>query len=804
MKPMFGLLASLALSLLLVACGGDSGSKSTAPKAVISLLTPSQAVMLKDNQAGLSLQDAIPVQLTAADSIKAESYAWQLLQFPEGSLAQLDESNTQTVEFIADTEGDYVVGLTINSGSDNPASGRFIFTATSPRPVAITDREINVATGSGTVGLDGSKSIMPLGVSGELTYHWRLTERPLLSSESRLLYENSSRPTLVLDAVGEYKVEFYVSYNDKQSDVSNILVSVFQGNVQPVAKADNIEAIMGEKIVLDAGGSSDAEGAPLEYRWRLVGGPLTPLPVLNNPTTARPDFTADIAGNYTLKLFVFDGQRASEEIDVQVSVKPDPLASTNLPPAGELIASGYYPSNSIGDQEVGLRADFKFVGYDPEGKELQFIRAELLEKPAGSKAELVDNKYLPLGHKIQKLDIEGIYRVSMTVSDGVNEITREATMNAKIGGVNNRPSSGYVEADSQAVLVGQPLLFTSASAKDTDGDPIIFEWSLIDKPTGSNAIIQPVTDPDEGDYRRAKVLTDLPGVYRAHLIVKDDRGLYSSYDSEAFGYAKISNQAPVISSVVWKRSWSAMQPGETYFQMLTCMSGLSHRAVVNDPDGDKVFSRYELVSTPEDGEYTSSPSASDCPDARGTVFTRPGTYVFRYSATDVINPAPDYDFIVEIESLENARGVRLRSLNDDNESLWRPMPYEYKPPYGFVFSPTSKPITSETSIRWSLTAADADYTVENVVVKHLNGGLASLTPRFEGLTEGRVIKQGETVEFRTIFPAVPCQRNDDKKEGFHLSFNIKDQPKLSFVYEHWVGDSGYMSTWEQCQPGQLD
>ena len=132
------------------------------------------------------------------------------------------------------------------------------------------------------------------------------------------------------------------------------------------------------------------------------------------------------------------------------------------------------------------------------------------------------------------------------------------------------------------------------------------------------------------------------------------------------------------------------------------------------------------------------------------------------------------------------------------------MPYEYKPPYGFVFSPSGKPITSETSIRWSLTAADADYTVENVVVKHLNGGLASLTPRFEGLTEGRVIKQGETVEFRTIFPTVPCQRNDDKKEGFHLSFNIKDQPKLSFVYEHWVGDSGYMSTWEQCQPGQLD
>ena len=101
---------------------------------------------------------------------------------------------------------------------------------------------------------------------------------------------------------------------------------------------------------------------------------------------------------------------------------------------------------------------------------------------------------------------------------------------------------------------------------------------------------------------------------------------------------------------------------------------------------------------------------------------------------------------------------------------------------------------------------DSAYTVENVKVSHINGGLASLTPRFENLYEGRVIQQGESLAFQTVVPAVPCIRNDDKSEGFHFSFNIREIPEVTYVYEIWrtANDDSLFKEWEECEEGQLN
>ena len=387
----------------------------------------------------------------------------------------------------------------------------------------------------------------------------------------------------------------------------------------------------------------------------------------------------------------------------------------------------------------------------------------------------------------------------MVVSDGVNEITSEATMVAKIGQVNGTPFTRGVEAQAKSVIVGNALVF-DASSSDPNDDPIEFHWELVDKPDGSKATIEPVIEPESQEYRRAKVVTDIPGSYTARLIVSDDRGLYSSYYREAHGFAKISNTAPEIRSVVWARNWGRLNAGEDYFQILPCMS-LLHRPVLVDADGDEVFYHDELISTPPaGGDFTSYPSSEDCPDSRGQVFSKPGTYVFRYSATDLIDDAPQYDFVVNVDAFEDAKGVRLRSLNSDDESLWHPLPYENKPPYASDFRASSKPFTEEGYIRWSMTAADGDYTIENVKVQHINGDLADLTPRFEGLEEGQIIKQGESLDFQTVFPAVTCIRNDDRSEGFHFSFNIKELPEITFVYENWrTASEGIFSEWQECE-----
>ncbi|BBM04137.1 hypothetical protein GL2_42110 [Microbulbifer sp. GL-2] len=96
---------------------------------------------------------------------------------------------------------------------------------------------------------------------------------------------------------------------------------------------------------------------------------------------------------------------------------------------------------------------------------------------------------------------------------------------------------------------------------------------------------------------------------------------------------------------------------------------------------------------------------------------------------------------------------------------------------------------------------DADYTIENVRVQHINGGLEDLTPWFKGLQNGQVIATGESLDFK----AVPCRRTDNKAERFHLSFNIKEISELTVTYEVWIdADDGTLGGWRQCEAGELN
>ncbi|WP_444935563.1 PKD domain-containing protein [Microbulbifer sp. JMSA004] len=806
MKRAIALLGMLFLSLTLAACGGGSGGSSVKkPTASISLLSPVDTTF--------SLADGdVTVQLNGTDSSSPRdanlTYRWELIEWPELSLAELTSADDAYTEFTADLPGDYVVSLIVDDGTETSEAARMTLTATSPYPVAITEPVHSIILGTETLGLDGSLSTPPTGETGDLEYLWTLVEKPL-DSAAYLINSDSSKPTLHLDIEGEYRLELVVTYNGVASEPAEVLVTVSAGDAPPVAVTEEQTIVLGEQVVLDASESYDPEGNSLQYRWKWDSSPVetdgVPIPELKGQTTSTLKFTPIAADTYNLILFVFDGARKSEEREVTIVVEADSDAEVNEAPIGEIEATGYYPSYSIGEQELGLRAEFNFVGYDPEGDALQIIDAELIEKPDGSVAELEDiGSWKPMGKKIQELDVVGTYRVSMTVSDGANKVTLEATMEAKIGNVNGYPSTRSVEAQSKSVLVGEPLIF-DASSSDPNDDPMTFHWELVDKPDGSNAVIEAVIEPESQELRRAQVITDVPGSYTARLIVSDDRGLYAKTYSEDDGLAKISNAVPEIRSVVWARNWGSLSTGEDFYQILPCMS-LLHRPVVVDPDGDEVFTYEELHSAPEDGEYTSYPDSDDCENTTGTVFSKAGTYVFRYYATDLIDNAPKYDFVVEVEPMSNAKGVRLRNINSWDESLWLPMPYENIPTYA---TPSNlqwdTSATEEEYLQWSMTAVDSDYTIENVQVQHINGDLKSLAPWFEGLEEGQVISKGESLNFKTWMPAVPCIRTDDKAEGFHFSFNIKEIPELSFTYETWVAaDDGIFGDWRECEAGELD
>lgn len=808
MKNIFSAIAIVGLSLTLSACGGGSDSNAQEqqetqqkPTAVIDLQTPIDSTF--------SLEDgAVQVKLNADASTHEQStsltYKWELIERPTTSNADISSDDTTATEFTADLPGEYVISLIVNDGTNNSEAARLTLTATSPYPVAITEPIYSVSLGTDSIGLDGSLSVTPSGGTAALEYQWSLIEKPI-DSAGYLNNADQSQSTLFVDVAGEYKLQLVVIHDGIASEPADVVVSVSSGNAPPVAKADDITIILGEEAVLDASTSTDPEGEQLQYRWQWLNyKPTTPdnvpLPELKGATTATVSFTPQAVASYKLMLFVFDGTRKSEEKEVTITVEKNPEATKNEAPIGELSATGYFPSYSIGEQEVGLRAEFNFTGYDPEGEALQIIEATLVDKPQGSTAELVDiGSWKPMGKKIQTLDVAGTYLVRMVVSDGENQISLDATMQAKVGNVNGQPSTSGVSAQSKSVLVGDALVF-DASSSDPNDDPMTFHWELIDRPDGSSATIEAVIEPESQEYRRAKVITDIPGSYTARLIVEDDRGLFAKSYSQDSGLAKLSNTAPEIRSVVWARNWGRLNPGENYYQILPCMS-LLHRPVTVDADGDEVFTHEELISTPQDGEFTSYPSDGACENTRGQVFTKPGTYTFRYSATDLIDDAPQYDFVVKVDPIAEAKGVRLRSLNDEDESLWQPLPYENIPPFANDFYASSKPFLEEGFVRWSITAVDADYTIENLQVRHINGDIESLTPRFENLKDKQVIAKGAAVEFKTILPAVPCIRNEEASEGFHFSFNIKEMPEITFVYETWrtASKSSLFDEWTECE-----
>lgn len=798
MKHSLSVIAAVALALLLAACGGGGSSKPAKPVAAIALLTPAQTTFtLGEGDVAVALSG------TASTSPRnaALTYQWELIAKPSHSSAELQGDGAGSA-LNADLPGDYVVSLTVNDGTASSDPVRITLTATSPYPVAITAAQHSVKLGADRVGLDGSASLLPSGASGTLAYQWSLLAEPEGSSPY-LLNDDQAMATLYLDIAGEYRLQLVVSHNGIASAPAEVTVTVSSGNAPPVAVAADVNAVRGEKVLLDGSASYDPDGEPLQYRWRLDSAPKNvPEPALADSNSAVASFTPVAAGAYKFTFFVFDGQWKSDEQSITVTVSK-PEGSEGLAPVGELVATGYSPSASIGEQELGLRANFSFVGYDIDGEALQIVAADILEKPAGSAATLAAiGSWEPLGRKIQKLDVVGTYRVSMTVSNGKQETTREATMVAKVGGVNNRPSTGGVKAQRPSVIVGEPLVF-DASSSDKDGDPLSFTWELIDQPNGSKAVIERVLDEETQEYRRARVLTDVPGVYRVRMSVSDDRGLTGVSPSEAAGFAKISNTAPEVRNVVWTRNWGRLAPNENYFQLLPCMSVLL-RPVVVDLDGDATDYYEELVAAPEGGSLTSSTAGKrdDCPSYSGQVFTKPGTYTLRYLASDGIETSAPYDFTVVVDALENAKGVLLKSVGASSELLL-PLPYENIPTFGYGWSGIRP--TAERELTWSLSAMDGDYTIVDVKTTHINGGLQSLTPRFTGLQEGQVIKQGETLAFSTIVPPVLCTRNDDEAEGFHFSFRIKELPDVHFIYENYQSTSqGLVSEWPLCQPGQIE
>jgi PKD repeat protein len=93
-----------------------------------------------------------------------------------------------------------------------------------------------------------------------------------------------------------------------------------QTNRSPVANAgESRSAFVGESVTLDAGGSSDADGDSLTYRWNLVFAPLATRTAVSDASARSPTLRIDEPGIYTVDLTVDDGRGGTDTRSVSIT-----------------------------------------------------------------------------------------------------------------------------------------------------------------------------------------------------------------------------------------------------------------------------------------------------------------------------------------------------------------------------------------------------------------------------------------------------------------------------------------------------
>jgi hypothetical protein len=95
--------------------------------------------------------------------------------------------------------------------------------------------------------------------------------------------------------------------------------------------------VAGSAVTLDGSASSDANSDPLTYAWTLTSKPAGSTAALSSATSAKPTFTADVAGTYVGTLTVNDGKVNSTAAVAAVTSSAVP----STPIETRYCASGY-------------------------------------------------------------------------------------------------------------------------------------------------------------------------------------------------------------------------------------------------------------------------------------------------------------------------------------------------------------------------------------------------------------------------------------------------------------------------------
>jgi len=331
------------------------------------------------------------------------TFAWRVATRPDASVAALVGADQESASFTPDIEGDYVVELIVNDGTDDSPADRVNLTASpsgNTPPVADAGPDQSVTVGARVV-LDGTASGDDDGDA--LTFAWTFASAPP-TSQAALTGGMTSAPEFTADVVGTWEVELIVNDGTVASAASTVTITAADvPNATPVAHAGtDVTVAVGTPVTLDGSGSTDADGDPLTYAWTIQSAPATSTAALSAANTAAPGLTPDLAGDYLIRLVVNDGT---------VDSAPDTVLVTAT------VAANQPPTACIGGDMTGTVAMAVSLdaacSTDPDGDGLTYLWT-LTSAPMGSTLTLLDTTMATLTFTP---DVEGAYELTLEVSD---------------------------------------------------------------------------------------------------------------------------------------------------------------------------------------------------------------------------------------------------------------------------------------------------------------------------------------------------------------------------------------------------
>ncbi|MBW2256441.1 MAG: hypothetical protein JRI25_17855, partial [Deltaproteobacteria bacterium] len=455
---------------------------------------------------------------------------------------------------------------------------------------------------------------------------WTFVERPA-GSQATLNDAHLVRPTFVPDIANDpgdaedvYKLRLQVWDGVFWSTPDEMTVKAGDGNLPPSADAgDNAGGTVGATVWLDGSGSLDGEGSTVldAYKWSFVATPDGFFGGLNNDAIVNPSFAPTVDGAYKIQLEVWDGEFWSAPDEVEITV-----GAGNQVPEAEIKGDGVVCDADtslvvpVHECEVDERAPVITLdgsaSVDEDPDTLLFEWA-FTSKPAGSNAAfndptLANPSFVP---DLYDPNITEDYVIRLRVWDGEFWSDSVAISINVTTNPNHRPTAvaSFVPADPTAddvcededsdTVVGQVVHLSDSitagpATGDLDSDPLTYEWTLVEIPTGSLASLNDATVEDPS--LTPDVNTGALEAYTVRLRVYDG-SLWSKVttDSIATFTAGCGNTAPVADAgddrIDETNGGSDNSVGLGIVQLDGCDS--------SDADGDPLSYTWQFYKLPE-------------------------------------------------------------------------------------------------------------------------------------------------------------------------------------------------------------